>query len=50
MASQAGADLLAAHIAGSALPEYAPAFALSRYDDPAYRALLDGWDPTTGQL
>ena len=50
MASQAGADLLAAHIAGSALPEYAPAFALSRYDDPAYRALLASWDPTTGQL
>ena len=28
MASQAGADLLAAQIAGSALPDYAPAFAL----------------------
>lgn len=50
MASQAGADLLAAHIAGSALPAYAPAMSLGRYDDPAYRALLDGWDPTTGQL
>ena len=50
MASQAGADLLAAQIAGGELPPYAPAFALSRYDDPAYRALLDGWDPTTGQL
>ena len=50
MASQAGADLLAAQIAGSALPDYAPAFALGRYDDPAYRALLEGWDPTTGQL
>jgi len=50
MASQAGADLLAAHIAGSDLPGYAPAFALSRYDDLAYRALLAAWDPTTGQL
>ncbi len=50
MASQAGADLLAAHIAGSVRPGYAPAFALSRYDDPAYRALLATWDPTTGQL
>ncbi len=50
MASQAGADLLAAHIAGSALPGYAPAFTLSRYDDPAYRMLLAAWDPTTGQL
>lgn len=50
MASQAGADLLAAHIAGSELPAYAPAFALSRYDDPEYRKLLDEWDSTTGQL
>ncbi|MCW5865520.1 MAG: FAD-binding oxidoreductase [Anaerolineae bacterium] len=50
MASQAGADLLAAYIAGSTRPGYAPAFALSRYDDPAYRALLAAWDPTTGQL
>lgn len=50
MASQAGADLLAAYIAGSDLPPYAPAFALSRYDDPEYRKLLDEWDPTTGQL
>jgi len=50
MASQAGADLLAAHIAGRDLPPYAPAMALSRYDDPAYRALLAAWDPTTGQL
>lgn len=50
MASQAGADLLAAHIAGSELPGYAPAFALSRYDDPAYRALLEGWDSGAGQL
>jgi glycine/D-amino acid oxidase-like deaminating enzyme len=50
MASQAGADLLAAHIAGSKLPSYAGAMALSRYEDVAYRALLDSWDPTTGQL
>jgi glycine/D-amino acid oxidase-like deaminating enzyme len=50
MASQAGADLLAAHITGSELPGYAGAMALSRYDDPAYRKLLDEWDPTTGQL
>jgi len=50
MASQAGADLLAAHIAGSELPSYAPAFALSRYDDPAYRKLLEGWDAGAGQL
>lgn len=50
MASQAGADLLADHISGSELPAYAPAFHIGRYQDPAYQALLDGWDPTTGQL
>jgi hypothetical protein len=50
MASQAGADLLAAYIAGSELPNYAPAFSLSRYDDPEYCQLLEEWDPTTGQL
>jgi glycine/D-amino acid oxidase-like deaminating enzyme len=50
MASQAGADLLAAHITGDALPGYAGAFSLSRYDDAAYRKLLEGWDATMGQL
>ncbi len=50
MASQAGADLLAAHITGGALPPYAGAMAISRYEDAAYRKLLDEWDPTTGQL
>jgi glycine/D-amino acid oxidase-like deaminating enzyme len=50
MASQAGGELLAAHITGSTLPDYAPALSLARYDDPAYRAMLDGWDATAGQL
>ena len=50
MASQAGADLLAAYIAGSDLRGYAPSFALGRYEDAGYRALLKSWDPTTGQL
>jgi glycine/D-amino acid oxidase-like deaminating enzyme len=50
MASQAGADLLASYISGSELPSYAPALHIGRYQDPAYQALLDGWDPTTGQL
>ncbi|HEX5689552.1 MAG TPA: FAD-dependent oxidoreductase, partial [Roseiflexaceae bacterium] len=49
MAACAAGELLAAHVAGDALPHYAPAFLLSRYDDPAYRALLDSW-PDTGQL
>ncbi len=50
MASQAAAELLAAHLTGSALPAYAPAFTLQRYDDPAYRRLLSQWDSGAGQL
>ena len=43
MAACAGGDLVARHVVGAALPDYAPAFMLSRYQDPAYRALLDKW-------
>jgi glycine/D-amino acid oxidase-like deaminating enzyme len=43
MASCAGGELLAMHVAGGALPDYAPAFLLSRYQDADYRALLDTW-------
>ncbi len=43
MASCAGGDLLARHVLGLELPAYAPAFMLSRYQDPAYCALLDRW-------
>jgi glycine/D-amino acid oxidase-like deaminating enzyme len=43
MASCAGGELIARHITGGALPDYAPAFLLSRYQDPAYRALLETW-------
>jgi glycine/D-amino acid oxidase-like deaminating enzyme len=43
MASCAGGDLVARHITGAALPYYAPAFLLSRYQDAEYRALLDKW-------
>jgi glycine/D-amino acid oxidase-like deaminating enzyme len=43
MGSCAGGDLLARHIAGDPLPDYAPAFLLSRYQDVGYRALLDNW-------
>lgn len=50
MASQAGADLLAAYISGGTLPGYAPAFQLGRYDDSEYQKLLARWDATTGQL
>jgi glycine/D-amino acid oxidase-like deaminating enzyme len=43
MASCAGGDLIARHITETTLPDYAPAFLLSRYQDPQYRALLDTW-------
>jgi glycine/D-amino acid oxidase-like deaminating enzyme len=49
MASNTAADLLAAHVTGAPLPAYAPAFAPSRYDDPAYQALLESWGDS-GQL
>jgi glycine/D-amino acid oxidase-like deaminating enzyme len=42
-------DLLAAHVTGSELPSYASAFALSRYDDPAYTKGLENWGEN-GQL
>ena len=43
MASCARGELIARHITGGALPDYAPAFLLSRYQDADYRALLDTW-------
>jgi glycine/D-amino acid oxidase-like deaminating enzyme len=43
MASCASGELIARHITEGALPDYAPAFLLSRYQDPDYRALLDKW-------
>jgi sarcosine oxidase, subunit beta len=48
MVSAGAADLLAAHIVGGTLPEYADAFLLSRYDDPVYAAGLD--QVASGQL
>ena len=42
-------ELLANHITGNQLPDYASAFLLSRYQDPAYRKLLDNWG-ASGQL
>lgn len=50
MASQGAAELLAAHVTGNELPSYAPAFLLSRYEDPVYQAVLDKTVATTGQL
>ena len=49
MAAPAAGELVAEQITGSTLPKYAPAFALARYDDPRYQALLANWG-STGQL
>jgi sarcosine oxidase subunit beta len=49
MASSTAADLLADHVTGRPLPPYAPAFLPSRYEDAAYRALLETWGDS-GQL
>ncbi len=49
MAACAAGELLASYIAGGALPGYAPALALARYDDPAYQQLLASWGDS-GQL
>jgi glycine/D-amino acid oxidase-like deaminating enzyme len=42
-------ELLAKHITGSELPKYAPAFELSRYDDPEYQKKIESWGDK-GQL
>ncbi len=49
MASGAGGDLIARHVLGVQLPDYAAAFALTRYQDPAYLELLENWGDD-GQL
>jgi glycine/D-amino acid oxidase-like deaminating enzyme len=50
MAGCAGGELVAAHVTGSTLPDYAPAFLLTRYDDPAYVRRIEAWGATTGQI
>src|SRR5512135_2511346 len=49
MAAAAIGELLAAQVAGSVLPDNAPAFSIERYADPAYQHLLDNWG-SSGQL
>ena len=49
MAACGAGELLAAHVTGSALPHYAPWFALERYADPEYCKLLESWG-ASGQL
>lgn len=50
MAAMAAGELLAKHIIGAELPDYASAFLLSRYEDPGYQRLLANWDAASGQL
>ncbi len=50
MGAHGCAELLALHVAGRALPEYGKWFLPSRYDDAAYRALIEKWGPLVGQL
>jgi glycine/D-amino acid oxidase-like deaminating enzyme len=50
MGSHAGADLLAAHLTGARLPEYARWFLPSRYDEAGYRAEIERWGENVGQL
>jgi sarcosine oxidase subunit beta len=49
MAACAAGELLAAYLTGQGLPWYAPAFAIERYQDPAYQHLLETWEES-GQL
>jgi glycine/D-amino acid oxidase-like deaminating enzyme len=49
MASPACGELLACHVTGGTLPSYADAFRVERYEDPAYRKLLEDWK-SSGQL
>jgi glycine/D-amino acid oxidase-like deaminating enzyme len=50
MASQAGAELLAAHLLEQPMPGYARAFHPARFEDPAYQRILATLDPKSGQL
>jgi glycine/D-amino acid oxidase-like deaminating enzyme len=50
MASQAAAELLAAHLLEQPMLDYAPAFHPARFEDPAYQRILATLDPKSGQL
>jgi glycine/D-amino acid oxidase-like deaminating enzyme len=49
MSACAAGELLAAQVTGGALPGYAAAFSLARYEDAAYVSTLDHWEQT-GEL
>ncbi|MFN3929294.1 MAG: NAD(P)/FAD-dependent oxidoreductase [Thermoflexus sp.] len=46
MAAMAAGELLAAHVLGEELPEYASAFTPDRYERPDYQARLRAWGET----
>nr|PZN35788.1 MAG: FAD-dependent oxidoreductase [Actinomycetota bacterium] len=48
MVACGAADLVADHVTGAPLPDYAPTFLLSRYDDPEYQEEIDRLE--SGQL
>jgi glycine/D-amino acid oxidase-like deaminating enzyme len=47
MASAATSELVAAHIAGGKLPDYAPSFHPARFEDEEYLETIAGWEDTT---
>jgi glycine/D-amino acid oxidase-like deaminating enzyme len=49
MVACAAGELVAEYVIGETLPSYATAFALERYQDPAYLAMLEAWG-ASGQL
>jgi glycine/D-amino acid oxidase-like deaminating enzyme len=50
MAAHAGAELLAAHVTGAKLPDYAKWFLPARYASAEYRETVERWGAGTGQL
>ena len=50
MGAHALGEMVAQHVVGETLPDYAKWFLPSRYDDPSYLALMKEWGPLVGQL
>jgi glycine/D-amino acid oxidase-like deaminating enzyme len=50
MSAHAAAELCALHATEGRLPDYAPAFLPSRYQDPAYVSRVEQWGKLVGQL
>ena len=50
MGSQAAGELIAAHVAGAALPDYATAFSYDRFDGVSTADTLNIREATRGQL